>query len=145
MGETLNSTTPMHDSINNNFTIGIVGPCSAGKTTLIQGLKLHGFTARHIAQEHSFVPNMWLRITRPDVLIFLDVSYKVSQRRRKLDWLEKDFKEQQLRLAHAREHADLVIKTDHLAMEEVLITVVDYLKDTGIRGIGTTEGEKSVK
>lgn len=109
-------------------TIGIVGPCSSGKTTLIQGLKANGFTARHIAQEHSYVPDMWQRITHPDLLIFLDVSFEISQKRRVLDWRENDFLEQQKRLVHARQHADLVIFTDHLSVEAVLKKSIDYLK-----------------
>lgn len=111
---------------NNDRIIGIVGPCSSGKTTLINGLKTHGYIARHIAQEHSFVPNMWQRISHPDLLIFLDVSFEVSQKRRNLDWREDDFLEQQKRLAHARQHADLIIKTDELSISEVLELVISY-------------------
>lgn len=108
--------------------IGIVGPCSSGKTTLIQGLNTRGLTARHIAQEHSFVPDMWLRISHPDLLIFLDVSFQISQERRPLDWQESDFIEQQRRLAHARQHADLVIHTDQLSVAEVLERSLTFLK-----------------
>ena len=52
--------------------IGVVGPCAAGKTTLIAGLRNHGYTAKHIAQEHSYVPAMWQLLTNPDILIYLD-------------------------------------------------------------------------
>lgn len=107
--------------------IGIVGPCSAGKTTLIQSLKQLGIDARHIAQEHSYVPEMWLRMTNPDVLVYLDVSFPVSQARRFLDWSEEDFDEQVQRLMHAKEHADLVINTDPFKPDEVLDQVVTFL------------------
>jgi deoxyadenosine/deoxycytidine kinase len=71
--------------------VGVVGPCAAGKSTLIAGLKERGYQGKHIAQEHSFVPDMWQRVTRPDLLVYLDVSFPVSLQRRKLDWMEKDF------------------------------------------------------
>src|SRR5512146_8701 len=89
--------------------LGIVGPCASGKTTLIARLKLAGIEARHIAQEHSYVADMWQRITNPRWLVFLDVSYQASLARRHLDWSEADFAEQQHRLRHARLHADLYI------------------------------------
>ena len=110
------------------FLIGIVGPCGAGKSTLIAGLKSIGFQCRHIAQEHSYVPAMWQKITNPDVLIFLNASFEVSTRRRKLNWTEADYNEQQRRLTHARQHADLLIETDDLATDKVLENVLEFLK-----------------
>jgi deoxyadenosine/deoxycytidine kinase len=107
--------------------IGVVGPCAAGKSTLIAGLTQHGYTARHIAQEHSYVQNMWFRITHPDLLIYLDVSFPSTISRRKMNWDESEYAEQNRRLQHAREHADLVIQTDDLGIEDVLQTVLDYL------------------
>ncbi|MBI3737884.1 MAG: hypothetical protein HY258_02430, partial [Chloroflexi bacterium] len=68
------------------FLIGIVGPCGAGKSTLTAGLEREGFHCRHIAQEHSYVPSMWQKITNPDLLIFLNSSFEVSTRRRRLNW-----------------------------------------------------------
>jgi ABC-type Mn2+/Zn2+ transport system ATPase subunit len=53
------------------FLVGIVGPCGAGKTTLTRNLTAAGISARAIAQEHSYVPYMWQKITNPDILIFL--------------------------------------------------------------------------
>lgn len=107
--------------------IGIVGPCAAGKTTLINGLKRHGIDARHIAQEHSYVGDMWQRLSKPDVLIYLDASYPVSQRRRKMNWNEQEHQEQERRLRHAREHAQLYIQTDTLTPEQVLNQVMLFL------------------
>jgi hypothetical protein len=83
--------------------------------------------ACHIAQEHSFVPDMWQRLSAPDILIFLDVSYPTSQKRRSLDWQMADFEEQQTRLAHARQHADLVVNTDDLSINEVLDQVFTFI------------------
>ena len=75
------------------------------------------------------MPAMWQKIARPDVLIFLDASFPVSTARRRLSWQEKDYDEQLRRLAHARQHAHLVIDTDNLSPEQVLEQVLDYLED----------------
>ncbi|MDD5369601.1 MAG: hypothetical protein PHQ40_10975 [Anaerolineaceae bacterium] len=114
-----------------NRVIGVVGPCASGKSTLIANLKKSGILARHIAQEHSYVADMWQRISHPDVLIFLDVSYSLSKERRSLDWSPADYSEQQHRLRHARQHADLYIDTDPLCPEEVIQTVLWFLNKPG--------------
>ncbi len=108
--------------------IGVVGPCTAGKSTLIGNLLPYGITPRHIAQEHSFVATMWQRLTNPDVLIFLDVSYAVSITRKNLGWSEEEYLEQQRRLSHAREHTDFYLNTDGLSEEEVAEKVYSFLK-----------------
>ncbi|GAB4505493.1 MAG: hypothetical protein Fur0043_24890 [Anaerolineales bacterium] len=113
--------------------IGIVGPCGAGKSTLAQALDALGYRTRHIAQEHSYVKDMWQRLTNPDVLIFLQASYPVSSQRRNLNWTEADYLEQQRRLAHAREHADLFIETDALDPAQVLAQVLAFLQAKGRR------------
>jgi len=107
--------------------IGVVGPDAAGKSTLIAGLTRLGYRTRHIAQEHSYVKDMWQRLTNPDLLVFLNVSYASSCRRRKLDWSTTDWQEQQERLSHARENADLYLDTDVLSAEQVLKRVVDLV------------------
>lgn len=109
--------------------VGVVGPCGSGKSTLIEGLERHGYTCRHIAQEHSYVPAMWQIISKPDVLIYLGASFPVSTMRRSLNWQEKDHHEQLRRLAHARQHAGLTIDTDELTPEQVLQKALEYLKD----------------
>jgi cytidylate kinase len=108
--------------------IGVVGPCASGKSTLIAGLTRLGYRTRHIAQEHSYVKDMWQRLTNPDVLVFLDASYPSTTRRRKLDWSEADWQEQQQRLRHARENANLYLDTDALSAEEVLRSVVEWVE-----------------
>lgn len=100
--------------------IGIVGPCAAGKTTLISGLKQYGFKGRHIAQEHSYVPDMWQRLVNPDILIYLDVSYPVTIQRRKLNWHIGEYNKQVDRLRHARHSSNLYINTDNQTPQEVL-------------------------
>ena len=109
--------------------IGIVGPCGAGKSTLLAGLERHGYVCRHIAQEHSYVQSMWQIFTKPELLIYLHASFPVSTARRKLNWQEKDHVEQLRRLAHAREHADLLIETDNLTPEQVLQKALDFLSN----------------
>ena len=114
---------------NKPLLIGVVGPCASGKSTLIAGLKERGFNTRHIAQEHSHVQDMWQRITDPDLLIFLDVSYPISCARRKLDWTEADWREQQRRLSHARQHADFYLDTNGLDIQGVLEAVLQFLEN----------------
>jgi len=108
--------------------IGVVGPCGSGKSTLIAGLEQHGYRCRHIAQEHSYVQQMWQIITHPDVLIFLKCSFENSTTRRKLNWLRADHEEQLQRLSHAYEHADIIIDTNELIPDEVLARALDFLK-----------------
>jgi deoxyadenosine/deoxycytidine kinase len=109
--------------------IGVVGPCGSGKSTLIAGLEKLGFRCRHIAQEHSYVQYMWQHITNPDVLIFLQCSFENSTSRRKLNWVPADHEEQLRRLSHAREHADLIIDTNSLNADDVLVRALDYLME----------------
>ena len=110
--------------------VGVVGPCGSGKSTLIAGLEKYGYPCRHIAQEHSYVQAMWQILSRPDLLIYLGASFPVSTARRRLDWQEKDYQEQLRRLAHAREHAHLVIHTDNLTPDQVLHAALDFLENT---------------
>lgn len=111
--------------------VGIVGPCGSGKTTLISGLNTYQIPTRHIAQEHSYVPSMWQRITNPDLLIYLECSYEETIRRRQLNWTEKEYQEQLRRLAHARAHADLRIDTDQYTPQEILQQVLTFLRKSG--------------
>jgi len=108
--------------------IGVVGPCGSGKSTLIAGLEQNSYTCRHIAQEHSYVQAMWQIITNPDILIYLHSSFQNCTIRRKLNWNESDYTEQLRRLAHAREHADIVIDTDELTPARVLQTALTFLQ-----------------
>ena len=111
--------------------IGIVGPCGSGKSTLVEGLEKHGYECRHIAQEHSYVPDMWQLITQPDILIYLNASFAVSTARAKLNWQKKDHREQLRRLSHARTHANLLIETDDLTLEDVLQRALNFLAEFG--------------
>lgn len=107
--------------------IGVVGPCGSGKSTLVSKLIQLGYRARHIAQEHSYVPTMWQKITNPDTLVFLDASYKTTSQRRNLTWTLDEFNDQQARLLHAKEHANLYLRTDALTPEQVREAVIIYI------------------
>jgi cytidylate kinase len=107
--------------------IGIVGPCGSGKSTLSRRLNQHGLQTRHIAQEHSYVPYMWQRLTHPDVLVFLDASFAVATSRRALNWTAAEYAEQVFRLRHARQHADIYIDTDLLTPDQVAQKVLEHL------------------
>ncbi len=123
----------MTNNVQKKDLIGLVGPCSAGKSTLIGRLNGLGYTCRHIAQEHSYVPDMWQRLVNPIVLIYLDVSYAVSMNRRPLNLNRAEFDEQKNRLKHAFQNADLSIQTDKLTSDEVQNLVVKFLKKHNIQ------------
>jgi cytidylate kinase len=108
--------------------VGIVGPCGAGKSTLEGGLTRAGYRARAVVQEHSYVPDMWQRLTKPDLLIFLQASHSVCARRRRFTWTEAEWQEQQHRLRHARQHADFYLDTDALDAPQVLAQVLEFLR-----------------
>jgi len=67
--------------------IAVVGPCASGKTALVERLRKLGYEAHECVQEHSYVPTMWQKISRPDVLIYLDASPEERARRRHLETL----------------------------------------------------------
>jgi hypothetical protein len=113
--------------------IVIVGPCASGTTTLAEGLRGAGYDAHPCAQEHSYVPDMW-RMSRPDVLIYLDATMETIRRRRDVSWGEEQLAAEQGRLAHALEHCDLYLATDDLTREEVFWRVEAFLKN--VQGVG---------
>lgn len=108
--------------------IAVVGVCAAGKSTLARNLRALGWNARQVAQEHSYAPDMWRRITGPAILIYLDAQLATTRQRRQDPefpaWLleaERD------RLRHARQHCDIYVPTDDLTPEEVLTQVLSAL------------------
>lgn len=113
--------------------IAIVGPCSSGKSILGRALAPLGVEVRQPAQEHSYVPAMWQRITRPDLLIYLDVDYEhVQKRRPRNNGGPQRLREQHERLVHARRHCDFYLDTSGLAPAEVKAAVFTFLKDRGV-------------
>jgi guanylate kinase len=112
--------------------VAIVGPCTAGKSTLVKRLREAGYEARHVAQEHSYVPDMWKRITNPDVLIYLDVNFETAYKRRVIYWGADVIEVENDRLRHARQHCDLYIPTDQYTADEVAAQVLTFLANLSI-------------
>jgi ribose 1,5-bisphosphokinase PhnN len=110
----------------------VVGPDAAGKTELVQRLRALGYNARSCAQDHSYVPDMWRRLARPDFLIYLDARLETIARRRAIDWGQERLDQLNARLAHARAHCDLYVVTDDLEAEEVVERVRAALESAGI-------------
>ena len=108
--------------------IAIVGPCTAGKSTLKPVLMEHGYVVRMPVQEHSHVKTMWRQLSKPDILIFLDVDAEVTAvRRPKNPSSPAYYAEQHRRLAHAREHCDFYLNTSTLSPEQVQEKVLSFL------------------
>lgn len=103
----------------------IVGPCAAGKTTLVANLHARGLEAHAVAQEHSGVSYLW-QLAEPDLLIFLDVDLATTALRRRREWPATLYEAQQRRLAHARAHADLYLDGSALTPEEVAERVARF-------------------
>ena len=112
--------------------IVVVGPCAAGKTTLVTALRALGYNARVSGQEHSAIPTLW-QLSGPDVLIALDVDIAAVRDRRGGQWPEWLHDVQVQRLDAASKAADLAIDTSALQAQAVIDRVVAYLKnqDTG--------------
>lgn len=109
--------------------VAVVGPCMSGKSELVGALRALGYPTHHVAQEHSYVPSMWQRMTSPDVLIYLDVDYEsVRARRPSISWGPERLQEQAARLAHARDHCDLYVDTSRLTIEAVRERVLAFLQ-----------------
>ena len=108
--------------------VAVVGPCASGKSTLVAALRDRGYDARHVAQEHSYVPDMWLQMTHPRALIYLEASFETINSRRRLNWTLSDYQEQLRRLTHAREHADLFLSTNDLTPEQLISQVLTFLQ-----------------
>jgi len=111
--------------------IAVVGPCGSGKSTLVANLSAHGYDARQCAQEHSYVAEMWQRLSRPEVLVYLDVSSSVAAHRCQANYSPDYFQKQRQRLRHARQHSKIYVHTDALSEEGVLTKVITALTALG--------------
>ncbi len=105
----------------------VVGPCAAGKSSLVACLRAQGWRARTVAQEHSYVPYMWQR-HNPDVLLYLDLTLETVRRRRRRSWAQSTLDAQHDRLAHARRHCHLYLPTDGLTADGVAAQVLAFLQ-----------------
>lgn len=112
--------------------IAVVGPCGSGKSELVGRLQALGYDARHCGQEHSYVPDMWRRVSRPQVLVYLDASPMVIAQRRHSSLEVAYYEVQRERLSHARVHCQVYVDTDALDPDEVASAVVAALDRYGI-------------
>lgn len=73
--------------------------------------------------------DMWKRLTNPDVLIFLQASFPIIRQRCSniIHWSDAVYEEQQRRLSHALAHANLIIDTDNLQIQDVLEKTLAFI------------------
>jgi guanylate kinase len=123
----------MDDSDKRWPRIIVVGPCAAGKTTLISNLSPKGYNIRSCAQEHSFAPQLWKKYCKAQVLIFLDAELPtIAKRQNRTDWTQARLNEQRRRLAHARAHCDFYLTTDNLTRQQVAEAVDVFLQGCNV-------------
>jgi ABC-type cobalamin/Fe3+-siderophores transport system ATPase subunit len=113
----------------------VVGPCAAGKTTLVDGLRGLGYDAAVVGQEHSDIGSLWQR-TRPDALIALEVDLATIRRRRGTDWSEAMYAAQRRRLTGAVAAATVVLDANRLSPMALLGAAAGALREAGIRPRG---------
>lgn len=113
--------------------VKVVGVSAAGKSTLVTGLRVRGYNARSASQEHSEMPEMWRKIRPPAALIYLEIDL-ASQRERRPDvaWNPEWLVTEEKRLAHARQHADLILNTCGMAATDVLVLALAWLEAQAI-------------
>ncbi|MCZ7674546.1 MAG: hypothetical protein M5U34_49175 [Chloroflexi bacterium] len=105
-------------------------PARRGKSTLAKALRQAGYEVKQPAQEHSYVANMWQRLTNPDILIYLDLDFENLQRRRPHNHGGPGrLAEQRQRLSHARTHCDLYLDTSNLSPATIQETALSFLAE----------------
>ena len=107
--------------------ITIVGVCGSGKSTLASRLRREGWDARECQQEHSYILDMWRRISRPQVLVLLHAELQTILSRDYMYMTPQLYQDELARLAGAFAHAAILIHTDYLSAGQVFIYVVSYL------------------
>lgn len=111
----------------------VVGVCGAGKSVLVDRLRDFGYDAQVVAQEHSYVPNLWQQ-GRPDMLVYLDADLPAIRKRRRIDWGEEYLAEERRRLAAARAACHLYVKTDRLREDQVFRRVRREIEKRAAKG-----------
>lgn len=114
--------------------IKVVGISAAGKSTLVSGLRQAGYNAHPVSQEHSDVPDLWTQFAKAEMMFYLDTTLE-DQRSRRPDvtWSEQTLLQEIKRLAHARDHADLVINTAGSTAEAVLNIALTFLSHNKLK------------
>ncbi len=114
--------------------IKVVGISASGKSTLVKRLRRAGYDARPVSQEHSNVAELWQQFDKPAVLIYLDADLATQRARRPdVSWDEGWLRQEQERLRHAWEHADLKINTATLSTGVVGKIALTFLGQERIR------------
>jgi len=132
----------MDDKDQRGPRIVVVGPCAAGKTTLVSNLSHRGYDIHSCAQEHSGTPELWKKRCRADVLVHLDAELEtIAQRQNRTDWTAARLDAQRRRLADARQHCDLYLRTDDLTREQVAATVDAFLRKHGVTPYEASDGD----
>jgi shikimate kinase len=132
----------MDDEDQRGPRIVVVGPCAAGKTTLVNNLRRLGYNIQSCAQEHSSVPELWKERCRADVLVHLDAELEtIAQRQNRADWTAARLDAQRRRLANARLHCDLYLRTDALTREQVAAAAAAFLREHGIAPNEESDGD----
>ena len=116
-----------HATLGDPRRIVVVGPCAAGKSTLVAALQAQGYDARVCGQEHSDIPTLWRR-SRPDVLVALSVDLASVRARRDSAWPEWLHDRQLERLRNACETADVRIDTTGVSPKTVVEHAIAYLR-----------------
>jgi broad-specificity NMP kinase len=110
----------------------VVGPCAAGKSTLVTALRELGYDAHVSGQEHSEIAMLWQHL-QPDVLIALEADISAVRDRRGGSWPEWLHDLQVRRLAAASRAANMAIDTTELSPQTVVDRVLAYLQRTEAR------------
>ena len=76
--------------------------------------------------------NLWSR-QEPEILIALKADLEtVRLRRNNPRWRATVWSEQQVRLADAYDHADLVVETSNRSVDDLVAHVLEYLTERGL-------------
>lgn len=114
--------------------IKVVGISAGGKSTLVKRLREAGYSAQPVSQEHSSVPDLWTQFEKPALLFYVDISLEGQRvRRPDVTWSEENWQNEATRLAHAREHADLIINTTGSTPDEVSTIALTFLTHNNIQ------------
>jgi adenylate kinase family enzyme len=106
--------------------VAVVGPCSSGKSTIVERLREHGIDAYAVSQEHSIIRRLWDH-QQPDAVVYLHVRYETIQQRRGTAWPRWIYDAQIERLRDARDHATIVLDTGDISVDETVSRIMDGL------------------
>jgi len=114
--------------------IKVVGISASGKSTLVTKLRQAGYNARPVSQEHSHITELWRQFEPPSLLIYLETTLEAQRLRRPdVTWEAAYLQTERMRLAHARDHADLRINTAALTPDTVWQIVKVFIQQQRIQ------------